>query len=125
MLNKIAVRDEDGFIVLVPRDEYMRKHSTKCAYTERVVDNIDTVKIGEYDIVPIEDPGPIQQDIYSLGAGAFRLTNTARYRISNVCPSPGFTGHGTSWSRTSNGKHPASSLRTSIRQSTGIRSGMF
>lgn len=86
MLNKIAVRDEDGFIVLVPRDEYMKKHSTKCAYTERVVDNIDTAKIGEYDIVPIEDPGPIQQDIYSLGAGAFRLTNTARYRISNVLP---------------------------------------
>lgn len=86
MLNKIAVRDADGFIVLVPRDEYMKKHSTKCAYTERVVDNIDTVKIGEYNIVPIEDPEPIQQDIYSPGAGEFRLANTARYRISNVLP---------------------------------------
>lgn len=86
MLNKIAVRAEDGFIVLVPRDEYMKKHSTKCAYTERVVTNINTVKIGAYDIVPIEGEDPAQQDIYSTGIGEFRLANAARYRISDVLP---------------------------------------
>lgn len=86
MLNKVAVRDEDGFIVLVPRDEYMRKHSTKCAYTERVVNNINTVTIGEYAIVPIEDSEPIQQDNYFTEVGEFRLANKARYRISDVLP---------------------------------------
>lgn len=87
MLNKIAVRAEDGFIVLVPRDEYMKKHSTKCAYTERVVTNINTVKIGAYDIVPIEeDSEPIQQDNYFTEVGEFRLANATRYRISDVLP---------------------------------------
>lgn len=82
MLNKVAVRDEDGFIVLVPRDEYMKKHNTKCAFAERVVDN--PAKFGEHDIVPVENSSHLSNSIYATGT--YRLTNIARYHINNVLP---------------------------------------
>ena len=82
MLNKVAVRDEDGFIVLVPRDEYMKKHNTKCAFGERVVDN--PAKFGEHDIVPVENSSHLSNSIYATGT--YRLTNIARYHINNVLP---------------------------------------
>lgn len=84
MLNKVAVRDEDGFIVLVPRDEYMKKYNTKCAFAGRVVDNLD--KLGEHDIVPAENLSLPNDDIYAIGAHAHRLTNITHYHVKNVLP---------------------------------------
>lgn len=93
MLNKIAVRGEDGFIVLVPRDEYMKKHNTKCAFSEKPTVKKDTVEddlnrhkpgIGEHNVIQIIPPE--QSNIFALGMESPRLSNAAQYRIRDSFP---------------------------------------